>query len=91
MWHAAVGGLRGGDVARSSKPEDYGEMLSIGDVAAILGVHPDTARRYAREGVIKARKLPNSNRHYVLKSELMEWLKSQPAVSDVDEDVVPDA
>ena len=72
-------------MARSSKPEDYGEMLSIGDVAAILGVHPDTARRYAREGVIKARKLPNSNRHYVLKSELMEWLKSQPVVSDVDE------
>jgi hypothetical protein len=75
--------LRGGDVARSSSPDDYGEMLAIADVAAILGLHPDTARRYAREGKIKARRLPNTNRLYVLKSELMEWLKSQPVVSNV--------
>lgn len=73
-------------MARSANPDDYGEMLSIGDVAAILGIHPDTARRYAREGVIKARKLPNSNRHYVLKSELLEWLKSQPVVADLEEE-----
>lgn len=71
-------------MARSSNPDDYGEMLKIDEVAAILGVHPDTARRYAREGVIKARKLPNSNRHYVLKSELLEWLKAQPVVSDIE-------
>jgi hypothetical protein len=73
-------------VARSTNPDDYGEMLSIADVAAILGIHPDTARRYARTGVIKARKLPHSNRHYILKSELLAWLKSQPLVSDDDED-----
>ena len=70
-------------MARSANPDDYGEMLSVADVAAILGVHPDTARRYAREGVVKARKLPHSNRHYVLKSELLEWLKAQPIVGDV--------
>lgn len=73
-------------MARSASPDDYGEMLAIGDVAAILGIHPDTARRYAREGVIKARKLPNSNRHYILKSELLEWLKAQPLVADFDDD-----
>ena len=73
-------------MARSANPDDYGEMLSIADVAAILGVHPDTARRYARERVIKARKLPHSNRHYVLKSELLDWLKAQPIVGDVGED-----
>ena len=73
-------------MARSANPDDYGEMLSIADVAAILGVHPDTARRYARERVIKARKLPHRNRHYVLKSELLDWLKAQPIVGDVDED-----
>lgn len=50
-------------------------MLSIVDVASILGIHPDTVRRYARAGVIKARKLPNSNCHYALKNELLEWLK----------------
>lgn len=72
-------------MARSANPDDYGEMLSIADVAAILGIHPDTARRYAREGVVKARKLPQSNRHYVLKSELLEWLKSQPTVADLEE------
>lgn len=73
-------------MARSANPDDYGEMLAIADVAAILGIHPDTARRYAREGVIKVRKLPHSNRHYILKSELLEWLKSQPIVADLDED-----
>ncbi len=73
-------------MARSANPDDYGEMLSIADVAAVLGVHPDTARRYAREGVIKARKLPNSNRHYILKSELLHWLKAQPIVGDIDDD-----
>lgn len=73
-------------MGRSANPDDYGELLSVKDVAAILGVHPDTARRYAREGVVKARKLPNSNRHYVLKSELMEWLKAQPIISDFDDD-----
>ena len=73
-------------MARSADPDDYGEMLSISDVAAILGVHADTARRYAREGVIRARKLPHSNRHYILKSELLEWLKSQPVVSDLGDD-----
>ena len=57
-------------------------MLTIPEAAAILGVHPDTARRYAREGVIKSRKLPRSNRHYVLKSELLEWLKSQPIIGE---------
>lgn len=78
-------------MARSADPDDYGEMLSIADVAAILGIHPDTARRYAREGVIKARKLPNSNRHYVLKSELLDWLKSQPMVADLDDEEDADA
>ena len=73
-------------MARSADPDDYGEMLSITDVAAILGIHPDTARRYARDGVIRARKLPHSNRHYILKSELLEWLKSQPVVSDLGDD-----
>lgn len=73
-------------MARSANPDDYGEMLSVADVAAILGIHPDTARRYAREGTIKARKLPHSNRHYVLKSELLEWLKAQPVVADLDDE-----
>ena len=72
-------------MARSANPDAYGEMLSITEVAAILGIHPDTARRYAREGVIKARKLPNSNRHYILKSELLDWLKSQPIVGDLED------
>lgn len=69
-------------MARSANPDDFGELLSVTEVAAILGVHVDTARRYAREGVIRARKLPHSNRHYVLKQELMEWLKAQPIVAD---------
>lgn len=69
-------------MARSAHLNEFGELLSVTDVAAILGVHPDTARRYAREGVIRARKLPHSNRHYVLKQELLEWLKAQPVVGD---------
>ncbi len=33
-------------------PDDFGDMLSLSDVAKLLGVHLGTARRYAREGVI---------------------------------------
>lgn len=69
-------------MARTADPGDFGELLSVTDAAAILGVHPDTARRYARQGIIRARKLPHSNRHYILKQELLDFLKAQPLVSE---------
>lgn len=70
-------------MARTANPDDFGELLSITDAAAILGVHPDTARRYARQGTIRARKLPHTNRHYLLKQELLDFLKTQPLVGEL--------
>lgn len=66
-----------GDLA---DPNDFGEMLSLRDVAKILGVHLNTAHRYAREGVIPAHRLPGvgRGRYYVLKSELMQFIAAQP-------------
>lgn len=40
------------------------EMLSTGEAAARLGVHPKTLRRYEAEGKIKARRLPGGNRRW---------------------------
>lgn len=59
--------------------DDFGDMLSLSDVARILGVHLNTAQRYAREGVIPTHRLPGGRRYYVLKDELIEFIRAQPA------------
>jgi excisionase family DNA binding protein len=59
-------------------PSDYGRLLSLRDVAAILGVHLNTAQRYARHGVIPAHRLPGGRRYYVLKDELLEYIRTRP-------------
>lgn len=57
---------------------DFSDMLSLSDVAKILGVHLNTAQRYAREGVIPTHRLPGGRRYYVLKDELMDFIRAQP-------------
>jgi excisionase family DNA binding protein len=59
--------------------DDFGDMLSLSDVAKILGVHLNTAQRYAREGVIPTHRLPGGRRYYVLKDELIDFIRAQPA------------
>lgn len=59
-------------------PNDFGDLLSMSDVAQLLDVHINTAQRYAREGVIPAHRL-KGKRYYVFKDELLEHIRSQPA------------
>jgi excisionase family DNA binding protein len=59
--------------------DDFGDMLSLPDVAKILGVHINTAQRYARQGVIPTHRLPGGRRYYVLKDELLDFIRAQPA------------
>jgi excisionase family DNA binding protein len=63
-------------------PNDYGELLWLTDVAAILGVHHTTVYRYAREGKLPTHRMPGGRRYYVFKDELLEWLRSQPGVRE---------
>lgn len=62
-------------------PDDYGRILSLADAGEILGVHPQTIRRYVRDGMIPAHHLPGGKRYYIFKDELLEFLRSHP-VSD---------
>jgi excisionase family DNA binding protein len=49
------------------------EVLDAKAAAVFLGLHPDDLRRYARKGLIPARKL--GKRWLFHKAHLVEWLK----------------
>lgn len=56
--------------------DDFGDLLGVEDVADILGVHLDTARRYVREGAIPASRMPGGRRYYILKQDVVEALRN---------------
>lgn len=70
-------------------PDDFGDMLSLSDVAKLLGVHLGTARRYARDGVIPTHRLPGGRRYYILKDELLDFIRAQPSEPADDAAPVP--
>ncbi|MBF6213705.1 helix-turn-helix domain-containing protein [Nocardia puris] len=41
------------------------EVLSVGPAAAILGVSPDTLKRYERDGLIASRRTPTGHRRFL--------------------------
>lgn len=47
------------------------EWLTVGDLAKLLTVHPDTIRRWAKSGRIKSRRHPINNYRLFLISDLM--------------------
>jgi len=49
------------------------EVLSAEEAAQFLGLNPDDVRRYARKGMIPARKV--GKRWLFHKGHLVEWLK----------------
>lgn len=40
------------------------EWLNIGDAARLIGVHPDTLRRYEAAGRISAQRTPSGHRRF---------------------------
>jgi excisionase family DNA binding protein len=51
------------------------EVFDVKTAAAYLGINPDDLRRYARMGLIPARKL--GKRWLFHKAHLIEWLRGQ--------------
>lgn len=52
------------------------DWLSLGDAAAILGVHPSTVRSWSDKGVIPVHRTQGGHRRY-LRSELEVWMRSR--------------
>lgn len=75
------------DQSRSSRPptfDDFGDVMSLSDVAQLMGLHLETVRDWARQGHIPARRMPGGKqraRLYVMKDDLREFLFSQPLES----------
>lgn len=59
-------------MARSDNLDDYGDVLTLADVAAIMKVHLETVRLWAREGKLPAKRAGRS--YFILKAALVEWL-----------------
>jgi len=57
----------------SEQPEERG-LLTINEVAAILGVNPTTARRWIKDGALEAVALPHTNKRssYRIKRETLD-------------------
>lgn len=64
----------------------YGTLLSIKEAADILGVHVNTAHRYARDGLIPAHRLPSGRRFYILRDELLDSLRAHPETAEEGDD-----
>jgi excisionase family DNA binding protein len=53
----------------------YTLMLTIGDVAQYLGVHPNTARRWSEKGILKSYRIgPRRDRRF-RREEIDDFLK----------------
>ncbi|MBW1987820.1 MAG: helix-turn-helix domain-containing protein [Deltaproteobacteria bacterium] len=57
------------------------EVMNTVEAAAFLGISPHDLRRYARRGMIPARKL--GKRWLFHKPHLVEWLRGETVKTDV--------
>lgn len=70
---------------KHDKPES--EMLTVGQVASYLNIHPNTVRRWAKRGFLDAYRIgPRNDRRFKLADveELLlngQWRASQPSES----------
>jgi excisionase family DNA binding protein len=51
-------------------PGDVARLYRVGEVAKMFGVHPNTVRRWVREDILQAIKLPESNYNRFAPQEL---------------------
>lgn len=52
------------------------DQLSIGEAAAVLGVHRNTMRRYTEQGLIKCRFRRVTKRRFYLGADILRFWKS---------------
>jgi excisionase family DNA binding protein len=60
-------------------------VLDAADVARLLRLNVDYVRKLSREGVLPAHKLPGGRTFRYFRTEVLEWLRRQPAASSLDE------
>ena len=61
--------------------------LSIGDVSEMMGVNPDTVRRWEKEGLIKSERTPGGHRRYN-EEEILRFKQSRQKVKLEDKKAV---
>lgn len=56
----------------------YKSIYNVNDISVILGVHPETVRRWIRDGKLKATQDSRKEGNIILKIDLRAFLKSKP-------------
>ncbi len=56
---------------------DFGQMITNGKMARLLGIDPKTLRKWARRGIIPSYVHPLNRYRYYFKNEVFRVLRSQ--------------
>jgi predicted DNA-binding transcriptional regulator AlpA len=64
---------------------DEDELISVAEASRLVGVHPQTARRWWKVGLFPKPRRLGPNRIGLAKSEVLLWIASRPRVSGQEE------
>lgn len=59
------------------EPEPRGRMWGLPQIAEVLGVSVDTARKWARDPAVPIYQPAGSGTHFAFRSELLAWLTTK--------------
>lgn len=65
-----------------SRENGYPSVIDTGQVAELLQMNVQMVRKYAREGRLPAYQLPGSRVYRFIHSEIIEYIRAHPVVSD---------
>lgn len=58
-------------------PDEFGNILTTADAAQLLGVSVGRVQVYCREGTIPAYRPPGMRHYYIMKDELLGFLRAE--------------
>lgn len=76
-------------------PRNYGPVLNTAQVAALLGLHPETVMKMAKDGRLPASRLPGTRKYVFLSEDLVELIRqhrvepSREPAAEADGDASP--
>ena len=56
-------------------PRNYGPVLNTAQVAALLGLHPETVMKMAKDGRLPASRLPGTRKYVFLTEDIVELIR----------------
>ncbi len=62
--------------------DEFPPVLDAAMVADLLSLNIDTVRRFSRDGVLPAHRIPGGRSFRYLRDEIIDWVASQPAHHD---------